>query len=385
MAIEILRKKKERLGYMKKQIDFHVKEWEEIKHDINPLEFVYTFVKGETVSKITPVSRAFFKMIEILYGIDDLPLKPIRTLHIAEAPGGFIQAINWKRKPLGLIDYNMGWTLHKENAWRKLEDVSKSWSTKPVLKIGDLLKKSNRNQIINSHEDSKAFFVTGDGGFDFSSDYEHQETSALPLIMAQTVVGLKCLKKEGVFVLKIFDCFTLPTIQILWVFWKVFKVFRVIKPSTSRACNSEKYIIARGFKGIGENLEVFLNKCETFLEDIETSKKDLPIQTLFEEGRASEWDTIEDEFKRNFITIIGGMIDTQTNWIQRGLNKYKISDEKKVQLAKQWCRKYGIPISHNYYEIHPMNETSTKSDWQDNDQHFSLRRRLTSDSPSHDG
>lgn len=381
MAIEILCTKRERLGHMKKQIDFHVEEWEQIKHDINPLEFVYTFVKGESVSKITPVSRAFFKMIEIIHTIHDLPLKPIRTLHIAESPGGFIQAINWKRRTLGIIDYNMGWTLQKENAWKKLEDVSKTWSTKPVLKIADLLKESDRNRVINSHKISKAFFVTGDGGFDFSSDYEHQETSALPLIIAQCVVGLKCLEKDGVFVLKIFDCFTLPTIQLLWVFWKVFKGFRIIKPTSSRACNSEKYIIARGFKGIEDNLSVFLHRCEDFLKQTEINEENLPLETLFEEGRASKWDSMEDDFKRNFINIIGDMIDTQTNWIERGLNKYKLSYEEKVRLAKEWCRKYGIPISNDYYEIHPMNGTVVKNDWPENRRHFSLRRHLSSDSP----
>ena len=381
MELKILSKRRELLGSMKKQIDSRIEEWEQIKHDINPLEFVYTFVKGESVSRIAPVSRAFFKMIEMLYIIENIPLKPIRTLHIAESPGGFIQAINWKRRSLGIIDYTMGWTLRKENAWKKLEDASKTWSTKPILKFSDLLKEDDRQKIIKSHENSKAFFITGDGGFDFSGDYENQETAALPLIMAQCVVGLECLKEDGIFILKIFDCFTLPTLQILWVFWKVFKGFRVIKPNTSRACNSEKYIVARGFKGICGNLRVFLNNCKRILENKEKHTEDFLIQTLFEKGRGVSWDTMEDEFKQNFINIIGRMIDTQANWIKRGLSKYKILDNQKIRLAKEWCRKYRIPISNDYYESHFMNEISAKNDWQGNHQHFSLRRRLSSDSP----
>jgi 23S rRNA U2552 (ribose-2'-O)-methylase RlmE/FtsJ len=381
MELKMLHEKRELLGGMKKHIDHRIEEWEQIKHDINPLEFVYTFVKGESVSKITPVSRAFFKMIEMMDILNEIPLKPIRTLHIAESPGGFIQAINWKRRTLGMIDYNMGWTLRKENAWKKLEDISKTWSTKPILRFSDLLKEDDRQNIIRSHVNTKAFFVTGDGGFDFSSDYEHQETSALPLILAQCVVGLECLEKDGVFILKIFDCFTLPTLQILWVFWKVFKGFRVIKPSTSRACNSEKYIVARGFKGICDNLRIFLNNCKRILKNREERSEDFLIETLFEEGRASKWDTMEDEFKNNFMNVIGGMIDTQANWIERGLNKYKIPDDEKIRLAKEWCRKYRIPISNDYYESHPMNENSAKTDWQENHRHFSLHRRLTSVSP----
>jgi len=381
MELEILRERREKLGRMKRQIDSRVEEWEQIKHDINPLEFVYTFVKGESVSRIAPVSRAFFKMVEMLDLVKDIPLRPIRTLHIAESPGGFIQALNWKRRILGIIDYNMGWTLHKENAWKKLEDVSRTWSTKPVLKIADLLNAGDRERIIAKHRDEKAFLVTGDGGFDFSSDYEHQEQSALPLVLAQFVVGVKCLEKGGMFILKIFDCFTLPTVQLLWVFWRVFDGFRIVKPSTSRACNSEKYVIARGFKGNSENLKSFVNKCERLLVDRESSPEEFLIQTLFEEGMPSSWDTMDEVFKNNFIGVIGGMIDTQTHWIEKGLGKYKISDSEKIILAKNWCRKYGMPISNDYYETHPMNENSAKNDWQDNRRHFSLRRRLSSVSP----
>lgn len=378
MELEILCERRKRLGRIKREIDSRIEEWEQIKHDINPLEFVYTFVKGDSVSRIAPVSRAFFKMVEILNMIKDIPLRPIRTLHIAESPGGFIQAINWKRRMLGIIDYNMGWTLQKENAWKKLEDLSRTWSTKPVLKIGNLLIERDRERIVTNHTDTKAFLVTGDGGFDFSNDYEHQEQSALPLVLAQFIVGIKCLEKGGTFILKIFDCFTLPTVQLLWVFWRVFDSFRIVKPNTSRACNSEKYVIAKGFKDIGSNLQSFLNKCERILVNRESSSEEFLIQTLFEEGIPSGWDTMDETFKNTFIRVIGGMIDTQTHWIEKGLAKYKIPDYEKIILAKNWCRKYGIPISNEYYEIHPMNEISAKNDRQDNRQHFSLRRRLSS-------
>jgi hypothetical protein len=384
MDVEVFSEKRKNLISMKNQIDSRVVEWERIKHDINPLELVFTFMKGESVSKINPVSRAFFKMIEILKIVqDDIPIKPIKTLHIAESPGGFIQAVNWKRRLLGLIDYMEGWTLEKEHAWRKLEDTSRSWSTKPELNIGNLFHKRVRDEIIRSHVNSKAFLISGDGGFDFSDDYESQETLALPLILAQMVVGLECLETGGVFILKIFDCFTFPTIQILWIFWKVFTGFRIIKPQTSRACNSEKYIVARGFNGIGKNLRLFLNKASQVLMRLENDSgdKDIRLDDFAECDVPCLWENMEPEFTTKFKDVLGEMIDNQTLWIRRGLNGFKIKKEDKVKMALNWCRTHHIPINHEYYQKHPSLTEGEGNGWQENHRQFSLRRRLSSVSP----
>lgn len=377
MELEVFREKIDKLLEMKKRIDTRETEWEQIKHNINPLEFVFTFIKGESVSRVIPVSRAFFKMIEILHLIQDFPEHPIRTLHLAEGPGGFIQALNWTRRNIGIMDDMTGWTLPKGNAWKKLEEVSLSWTSKPVTKLGNLLLKQVRDDIINRYSREKAFFISGDGGFDFSDNYESQERLALPLVLAQSLVGIQCLQDNGIFVLKIFDCYTLPTIQLLWVLWKVFKGFRIIKPQTSRACNSEKYVIARGFRGITEQLQNFIDRCNILLDTGD------PINSLFPENehRVGQWDTMEQGFKDNFRCVIGKMMDDQTAWIQRGLDSFVISREKKIELAIQWCRTHSIPINPEYYQKHPLLQKREETYSQENRLHFSLRRRLASVSP----
>ena len=47
--------------------------------------------------------------------------------------------------------------------------------------------------------------ITGDGGFDFSIDYNKQEILAVRLIFTQIVYALHLQKKGGTFILKIFD------------------------------------------------------------------------------------------------------------------------------------------------------------------------------------
>ena len=45
--------------------------------------------------------------------------------------------------------------------------------------------------------------VTGDGGFDFSVNYDDQEYLALKLILSQIAYALTIQKKGGIFILKV--------------------------------------------------------------------------------------------------------------------------------------------------------------------------------------
>jgi 23S rRNA U2552 (ribose-2'-O)-methylase RlmE/FtsJ len=350
---------------LKQEIDKNPEKWEEVKRVINPLEFASSDI---AVAKVQPISRAFFKMIELSDKLRPLPERPVRTLHLAESPGGFVQAWNWIRKPLGLTDDILSISLEKgsyESTWKRLIEVSRFWFSRPHLYTGDLLNKETRDMIIESYtsdselvedaseEKKKAWLVTGDGGFDFSEDYQNQETTALPLILAQMLVGMRCLETGGSMILKVFDCFTMPTIQVLWVFCKVFGEFRIVKPDTSRVCNAEKYIIAKDFKGVDRNLNIFLTKIDDILN------KNSPITTLFETGPNTKWETMDESFKLCFETSIRRFINTQINWIQKGINMMNtntIKEDTKIKTRNlvRWCRRYHIPINREYFETHRL-------------------------------
>ena len=363
---------------LKREIDKNSEKWEEVKRVINPLEFASSDI---AVAKVQPISRAFFKMIELSDKLNPLPEKPVRTLHLAESPGGFVQAWNWIRKPFGFTDDVTAISLEKgsyESTWKRLIEVSRFWFSRPHLYTGDLLNKETRDTIIGEYSEEcderadgsdvrkgKVWLVTGDGGFDFSEDYQNQETTALPLILAQMLVGMRCLEKGGAIILKVFDCFTLPTIQVLWVFCKVFGEFRIVKPDTSRVCNAEKYIIAKDFKGLDNNLDTFLKKIDGILT---TSSSSLPcgpsglspnIPTLFETGSNANWETMDESFKLCFETSIRRFINTQITWIQKGIdmintNTIREDTSKKTSNLVRWCRRYHIPINREYFESHHL-------------------------------
>ena len=85
------------LTSIKNQIDKHIDYWDMYKKYTNPYEYIHTIVpdKKTSVSKYKPLSRSFYKFIEICHTFDILPDKdvPLKSFHLAEGPGGFIEAI----------------------------------------------------------------------------------------------------------------------------------------------------------------------------------------------------------------------------------------------------------------------------------------------------
>ena len=339
-------------------------EWEDLKKLSNPYEYIYIFnskTQYNGVAKVKPLSRSFFKMIEI--GNRFLPWikkqKSIRTLHLAEGPGGFIEAVNHLRGDLRQNDVYFGITLIDKNKSVPCWNQSKQFLTNnPHIKIlvgadgtGNIYNPANIINIIGNIGDGACDLITGDGGFDFSVDYNYQEQASSKLIFAQIIAGLKCLKvsNDSVFVCKFFDMSNYLTVELLYLLTVFFKETCIYKPVTSRIANSEKYIICCGYLGCNEqywgellNLLVLWNKIEKELDD---KKNRNTINYIFE--------SIPSDFVMNIkkinMEIIDGQIASINNTIEiskKGLDKNNewIEKNRKIQIqnAREWCSQNGI-------------------------------------------
>ena len=81
----------------KKKYPIILQEYRTQKKYVNPYEYIHTIIPGiyKSVSKYKPISRAFFKFIEINKQFNLLNcLENICTFHLAEGPGGFIEAVS---------------------------------------------------------------------------------------------------------------------------------------------------------------------------------------------------------------------------------------------------------------------------------------------------
>ena len=86
-------KLKDKLDITKDKIDKVPHEWDVVKKIIHNYEYIYTsYNSRRNIAAKRPISRSYFKLVEILYEFD-INVEG-DTLCLAEAPGGFIQRLN---------------------------------------------------------------------------------------------------------------------------------------------------------------------------------------------------------------------------------------------------------------------------------------------------
>ena len=85
-------------------------EWNNYKKYTNPYEFIHSVIPDikKTVCTIRPISRSYYKLIEIINTLELNDVNnPIETFHLAEGPGGFIEAICYLRSNIKDKYYGM--------------------------------------------------------------------------------------------------------------------------------------------------------------------------------------------------------------------------------------------------------------------------------------
>lgn len=247
------------LQVIKEELVNYETSWDVYKKYTNVYEYIHTNVPMQkySISKFKPLSRAFFKFIEIVHRyklVENYNETNIKTFHLAEGPGGFIQAISHIRKNSN--DKYYGMTLINEQnknipGWKKserfLNENKNVFIERGRDKTGDLLNHTNLQHNYDKYKNSMNI-ITGDGGFDFSSDFNKQEVHSSLLILGQIFHALILQKRGGSFVLKIFDIFHKITIDCIYLLTYFYENIEICKPQTSRTGNSEKYIICKNFK-----------------------------------------------------------------------------------------------------------------------------------------
>ena len=199
------------------------------------------FFQQLSISKIKPISRSFFKLIEICNTFDlfkSTQLKTITSFHLAEGPGGFIEALTYLR--FNTKDVYYGMTLindHDDNVpgWKK---SAKFLQKNPNVKIeygvdntGNLYSPDNFSHCYEKYKNS-IDFITADGGFDFSVDFNKQEIMAQRLIFAEVSYAIMMQSHNGTFILKMFDIFMKSSVDILYILSCFYSNVFIIKPNT---------------------------------------------------------------------------------------------------------------------------------------------------------
>jgi 23S rRNA U2552 (ribose-2'-O)-methylase RlmE/FtsJ len=189
------------------------------------------------------ISRAFYKLNEILHK-HRIPKSITNILCLCEAPGGFVEAILFYFKNPNIITQS-----YKQSNIQFSKRIPNSIIDYGPIGNGDITQTETIKDIIQKAQQINKFqLITADGGLDIHEQYENQEQLHSKLIFCEVMTAIHSLAPNGCFILKMYDCFTQPSLEILWILEKSFLRIHIEKPFLSRSCNSEKYIICLGFK-----------------------------------------------------------------------------------------------------------------------------------------
>lgn len=434
------------LSNIKEKMHEYNSDWNVYKKYTNPYEYIHTMIpnKKKCVSKHAPLSRSYFKMIELAhvfklkdFTIDFRPANmsfhtqlnmssrylgsepfirshiqahktfggfaprtswspgppcppgfgcvfseeeriynneyisllkskktPIRSFHLAEGPGGFIEAFVEMRN--NTEDEYIGMTLLDDDkmdmnipAWKKsqyfLKENSNVFIENGADQTGNILNIQNFIYCKEKYKSSMDL-ITADGKCTFSVDCNNpqipaspsapllsQEQSNIQLLFAQIAFALCMQKKNGSFVLKIFDSFMLHTIDLLFLLSSFYEKIYITKPHTSRYANSEKYIVCKTFLFDScDDFYPFL--LEAFTKMISSEKKvfrflNVPIPNHFL-TKLEEYNSIfgQQQIENIYYTI--SLIETK--------NKTEKMDhliKTNIQKCIHWCIRYIVPYN----------------------------------------
>jgi len=324
-------------------------QWDAYKKYTNPYEYIQTIVphKKKSVAKYKPLSRAYFKMIELIeyFHLNTIDA-PISSFHLAEGPGGFIEALANIRSCEK--DKYIGMTLlddkNDENipAWKKTDYFLKMHPNVLIENgadgTGNILSIENLDYCREKYGSSMDI-ITADGGFDFSVDFNNQESNMTRLLFAQICFAIAMQKTNGAFVLKIFDCFNESTVDMLYILSAFYKKVYITKPKTSRYANSEKYVVCKDF--LCESTEYAFRLIRTAFETMIRLPQNQPITrfltcpiSYYFYKKIEDYNAVFGQQQIENINITLDLIHNRKNID----NLVKIN----VQKCVQWCNKHNV-------------------------------------------
>jgi len=253
------------------------KKWYDARYVVDDYYFLTTRNK-----KI--INRAYYKMWEIIIDYNFVSnKKKINVGALAEAPGGFVQALtNFRRND---DDKYLAITLKGDTKERiewhkfKLKKENINFFYGNIKNDnGDLLNPRILKEYI---EEAKKMgnldIVTSDGGFELDSKYlNYKDIYHSKLFLSEIYLAVNTLKKGGNFVIKVYDLVSKISHDLFLILHKTFKNVDISKPLTSRPANSERYLVCMNFQGISDELNNKLtetieknNHTEKILVDID--------------------------------------------------------------------------------------------------------------------
>lgn len=271
---------------------------EKFYYIVNPFETNEEIIEtsnnffGIKDSKPEILSRAFFKMWEMIIVFNLVDESNLSYSALAEGPGSFLQSVlHYREKYYNIkndkynsitihpedgknIDISKNFLGYYNSEYPKLINHHKTYKSKTAQKyksrdtgnLTDFKSISNfRKEIKKGKVYSK--LITADGGFSWENE-NFQEQEAYALIIGEILSGIMVQENNGNMVIKFFETFTKMSVKIVYLISSLYDEVYFYKPYFSRLSNSEKYLVCKGFKYDQKKDNKILDVLYTDLEKI---------------------------------------------------------------------------------------------------------------------
>tara|TARA_Y100000768_G_scaffold385281_1_gene371106 strand:- start:3673 stop:4527 length:855 start_codon:yes stop_codon:yes gene_type:complete len=279
-------------------------------------------------------------------------------MHLAEGPGGFIEAFcnirnNYEDNYYGITlisnDINVPSWKSSQNYLLNNKNIQIEYGKD---NDGNLFSYNNFLSILEKHGNSMNY-ITADGGFDFSIDFNKQEEISTKLIVTQILYAIVLQKPKGIFVLKIFDTFTKIILESIYLLSCLYKSIYVYKPNTSRLANSEKYLICKEYTE-NENVRNYIIKNFSYIID-NINELDSFINVSIPKYYILKFEEINITYGHQQIENIKNTINlinekNSSKNLDNINSKINILVNNNIMKSINWCNKYGLPINKIYLE-----------------------------------
>ncbi|XP_070511135.1 cap-specific mRNA (nucleoside-2'-O-)-methyltransferase 2-like isoform X1 [Cardiocondyla obscurior] len=270
--LDPLQKLKKKLNKVKSQLNnFNLGKWQQHTNRMNVAGDIVRTVKENIQAEL--VTQAWCKFYEIASTFSLVPLnnvccdvndKNFRSIHLCEAPGAFVTALNHWLK-INASDVKWDWLAVTLNPYcegnpyghmvaddRFIRHTLKHWYFGDD-NTGDIMDVRNLDALVKKFESldrkERTLLITADGSIDCTDVPGEQESTVAQLHYCETVACMHLLQKGGNFLLKLFTLFEHQSVCLMYLLSCVFHEVSVTKPVTSKGGNSEMYVVCINFKG----------------------------------------------------------------------------------------------------------------------------------------
>ncbi|XP_011883276.1 PREDICTED: cap-specific mRNA (nucleoside-2'-O-)-methyltransferase 2 [Vollenhovia emeryi] len=288
--LERLQRIKEKLNDVKSRLnDFSIGKWQQHTCRMNASSDIVYEVKCKVQAEL--VTQAWCKFYEIACNFSLVPLNEIRrelgdkgfsSVHLCEAPGAFVAALNhWLKTNAPDVRWNwLATTLNpycEGNSYDRM--VADDRFIRHTLKhwcfgddnTGDIMSVRNLDALVERSKSldggGPVLLVTADGSVDCTGMPGEQESTVAQLHLCEAVACMRLLQKGGNFLLKLFTLFEHQSVCLMYLLSCAFRQVSVTKPVSSKGGNSEMYVVCMDFKG-RDYLAAYLPVLERYYDNV---------------------------------------------------------------------------------------------------------------------